>query len=92
VFLTNQALSASGTGIQGSHIVHPGGPDAMPASPSKRVWVIARSAVLAEIWSTALMLVGPRELADFIAGKRDIAQVYAERDGKAELIPSATTP
>jgi thiamine biosynthesis lipoprotein len=87
VFLTNQALSASGTGIQGSHIVHPGGPDAMPASPCKRVWVIARTAVLAEIWSTALMLVAPREIADFIAGNRDIAQVYAERDGKAELIP-----
>ncbi|MCX6866735.1 MAG: FAD:protein FMN transferase, partial [Verrucomicrobia bacterium] len=57
VYLTNQALGASGTGIQGNHILHPGGPDAMPARPLTRVWVSAPTAALAEIWSTALMLV-----------------------------------
>ncbi len=84
--LTNQALSASGTGIQGSHIVHPGGPDAMPGAPCKRIWVMARTAAEAEIWSTALMLLDPGEIPDFIAGESEIAKVYAERDGMVEVI------
>ena len=81
VFLTNQALAASGTGIQGSHIVHPGGPDAMPALPCKRIWVTAPTATLAEIWSTALMLVTPEEMTEWIVGNDDLTGVYVERDG-----------
>jgi thiamine biosynthesis lipoprotein len=92
VFLTNQSLSASGTGIQGNHIVHPGGADAMPAQPCKRVWVIARTAALAEIWSTALMLVNQQDIPDFIAGNADISGVYAERDGIVLPIPSPPPP
>ena len=92
VYLTNQALGASGTGIQGNHILHPGGPDAMPARPLTRVWVIAPTAALAEIWSTALMLVSPEEIPDFIAGNPDIAAVYAEHDGHVLPIPPSTTP
>ena len=84
--LTNEALSASGTGIQGSHIVHPGGPDAMPDVPCKRIWVTARTAAEAEIWSTALMLLDPGEIPDFIAGEGEIAKVYAQRDGMVEVI------
>jgi FAD:protein FMN transferase len=81
IALTNQSLSASGTGIQGSHIVHPWGPDAMPAEPSKRIWVAAPSAALAEVWSTALMLIEAEEIADFIAGDDTVSIVYVERNG-----------
>jgi len=84
-FLTNNALSASGTGIQGDHIVHPGGAEAMPASPCRRVWVVASTAALAEIWSTALMLVAPEEIPGILASDPEITTVYAEwDDGRVE--------
>ncbi|MEI8037616.1 MAG: FAD:protein FMN transferase [Verrucomicrobiota bacterium] len=82
VQLSNQALSASGIGIQGSHIVHPGGAAAMPAIPCPRVWTIARTAALAEIWSTALMLVDPAEMVARGAAEADLAAIYADRDGR----------
>lgn len=63
IMLENEALSASGTNIQGSHIVHPNGEAAMPATPFSRVWATAETAALAEAWSTALMLVDPERAA-----------------------------
>lgn len=81
VFLTDRALSASGTGVQGVHFVHPGGADAMPVSPCRRLWVSADTAALAEVWSTALMLVEPDEIPDFIAGVAGIRDVYLDRGG-----------
>lgn len=86
VSLFNQSLSASGTGIQGSHIVHPGGDDAMPSSPCKRVWVTAPTATLAEIWSTALMLLEPDLIPDFIAGEDTISAVHIDRHGMVESL------
>jgi len=81
ITLCDQALSASGTGIQGSHIIHPGGEDHAPAGSCKRVWVIAPTAALAEIWSTALMLVEPDEIPEIIAAEPEITTVYAEVQG-----------
>lgn len=86
VALERQALSASGSGIQGSHIVHPWGPEAMPANPSKRLWVMAATAALAEVWSTALMLVAPEEIPELLAGNADVTTVFAEK-GSVEAIP-----
>lgn len=80
ILLTNQSLSASGTSTQGNHILHPGGSDSMPVRPSTRVWVLAETAALAEIWSTALMLVSPEKIAETIMERDDIVAVYAERD------------
>ncbi len=82
--LANQSLSASGTGIQGSHIVHPAGEDAMPLNRCKRVWVVSSTAVLAEIWSTALMLVEPETIADFMAADETLAAVYLDLNGNVE--------
>jgi thiamine biosynthesis lipoprotein len=82
--LANQALSASGTGIQGSHILHPAGEEAMPLKPCKRIWAVSSTAVLAEIWSTALMLVEPDVIAHFIAGDETLEAVYLDRDGTVE--------
>ena len=84
IALSNQSLSASGTAIQGSHIIHPGGETAMPAGPCRRVWVAAPTATLAEIWSTALMLVEPDLIADFIAGEATVSAVYLDRGGMVE--------
>jgi len=86
LFLTNQALSASGIGIQGRHIIHPAGPDAMPICPSNRIWVLTQRAALAEIWSTALMLVTPSMIPDLIADNTDIASVYTDSNGRVERI------
>ena len=82
ISLTDAALSASGTGQQGSHILHPAGDEAMPATPASRVWVTAGTATFAEIWSTALMLVAPSEIASFISGEESIGSVHAEVNGK----------
>jgi thiamine biosynthesis lipoprotein len=81
LFLSNQSLSASGTGVQGDHILHPGGKDAMPEKPFTRLWVTAPTATLAEIWSTALMLVEPDSILEFIAGETTLTGVYADRGG-----------
>ena len=80
--LCKQALSASGSGIQGSHIVHPYGDEAMPAAPCKRVGVTAPSAALAEVWSTALMLVPPEEIPALIAAEPEITGVHADAGGR----------
>jgi len=82
--LSNRALSASGTGIQGSHIIHPGGDEDMPAMACARIWTLAPTAALAEIWSTALMLVEPDEIPGILAEEPEIAGVYAEIHGRIE--------
>lgn len=84
--LGNQSLSASGTGIQGCHIIHPWGVGAMPASPCRRIWVAASTAALAEIWSTALMLVEPEEIPGFMAGNEGVTNVFADRGGRVARI------
>lgn len=88
ISLSNESLSASGTHIQGSHIIHPGGDQAMPASPATRVHVTAPTATLAEIWSTAIMLIEPEEIADFIAGDESIHGVYLDLKGGIERVPA----
>ena len=42
------------------------------------------SGTLAEIWSNALMLVGPGEIAELIAGDENIAGVYLDWSGRVE--------
>ncbi len=82
IVLKNEALSASGTAIQGSHILHPGGDEAMPISPCDHVWVTAPSAALAEVWSTALMLLDLGEMEEFITGNEALHRIYADHEGK----------
>jgi thiamine biosynthesis lipoprotein len=87
--LCNQALSASGTGIQGGHIIHPGGNDALPAGGFRRIWVVAADAALAEVWSTALMLVDPAELPEIIAEVEELTAVHGEVDGEMRVFRSS---
>jgi thiamine biosynthesis lipoprotein len=60
ITLENAALSASGSRIQGSHILHPAGK--VNNSALSRVWVMCQGAARADAWSTALML---RQKDDF---------------------------
>lgn len=84
--LCDQSLSASGMIIQGSHIVHPAGMDAMPVVPCSHVWVTATSAAVAEIWSTALMLIAADEIPSFIVGNDDVLSVHVEIAGALKKI------
>jgi len=86
IMLSDGSISASGTGIQGEHIVHPAGADAMPATPCDRIWVRAETAVMAEIWSTALMLLDPAELPSILTEIDELSAVYAERGGRLEVL------
>lgn len=86
--LHNTSLSASGTRIQGSHIVHPDGDGAMPSRPCDRVWVLASSAALAEIWSTALMLVPMEEIPAILEEDPDIGSVHVEFGGLVKALPA----
>jgi thiamine biosynthesis lipoprotein len=84
--LTNQALSASGTDMQGNHIVHPRGDEPSTSYLSKQVWVVSNTAALAEAWSTALMLMRRDEAAAAIARQATLLQAYAELNGKVEVL------
>lgn len=86
--LCGQALSASGTSMQGSHIVHPAGNDAMPAGAFNRVWVVAADAAMAEVWSTALMLMDPAEVPTILAGVPELLEVHAEMAGDLRVLQS----
>ena len=84
--LASKALSVSGTGIQGSHLIHPWGEEAMPDYPCERVWVVADSAAMAELWSTALMLIAPEEFGEALADAKGIHSVHAQRGGKVTQV------
>lgn len=86
ISLWDESLSASGIVIQGCHIIHPAGPDAMPPHPPTRVWVTAATAALAEIWSTTLMLINPEEIPAFIDGNSGITSVHAACGGEVRKV------
>lgn len=72
------ALSASGTGIQGAHVVHPDCPGAEPPYLFKRVWLIALSASVADAYSTACLLMTDDEIEAFATVHRESVTMYAE--------------
>jgi thiamine biosynthesis lipoprotein len=82
VLLTNNSLSASGTIIQGDHIVHPGGDWMMSENFNKHVWILAETASAAEVASTTLMLVSPDEAPNALAGITGVSSAYLERNGR----------
>lgn len=73
--LRDASLSASGTEMQGNHIVHPAdmGPPEHP-----RAWAIASTAARAEIWSTAALLMTREE----IPALATTARIWIEDAGK----------
>lgn len=80
IALLNESLSASGTGMQGQHIVHPGGEGFMPGRPCLRVWVTSATAAMAEVWSTAMMLIDPEEMPDWLQECAGISRLFVETD------------
>lgn len=82
--LANRALSASGTGIQGSHIVHPSGQNM--DYPGKRIWVISPGAALSDAWSTAVMLMSREEAREAASTVQDVQCVFADIGGRIECL------
>ncbi|MEJ6571236.1 MAG: FAD:protein FMN transferase [Akkermansiaceae bacterium] len=79
VDLKNEALSASGTIMQGSHIVHQdiNRLDNLPT----HIWARSPSAALSDAWSTALMLMTPEEIEQAPSEDAMLTAVHVERDG-----------
>lgn len=84
--LEGRCLSASATDMQGNHLLHPWGEDAMPAEPCERVWVVADSAAVAEVWSTALMLLDPLDFEEALQGATGVHEVYYQRLGRISRV------
>jgi len=82
--LTAQALGASGTEMQGRHIVHPRGDESGETYLSNRVWAVAKTATCAEAWSTALMLMSQEEVSAAIVRQDTLSHAYAELNGRVE--------
>jgi thiamine biosynthesis lipoprotein len=78
--LETAALSASGTGMQGSHIVHPGELGWVPDGQPSRLWALSPTATFADAWSTALMLMEPEEMTRQISEDSMLTAVYIENE------------
>ncbi|PXA03962.1 hypothetical protein DDZ13_10010 [Coraliomargarita sinensis] len=85
VTLRDQALSASGSGIQNEHIISPAGHQEAYRHP--RVWVLHESAAWADIWSTTAMLMTVDELG---AHAGQLAGLFVENPetGGVDTIPA----
>ena len=81
ITLRNRALSASGTGIQGSHIVDPSISHGHPHYRFRRVWVLAPAAAPADAWSTTLMLMPPEQAAEALANpENSLEAAFAQQN------------
>jgi thiamine biosynthesis lipoprotein len=90
--LLDATLSASGTTLQGCHIVHPVA-DAEISYLSDRVWAVSNSAALADAWSTALMLMTPEQVAICLGGDGStLRAAYAELDGRIVALGGYSSP
>lgn len=78
VDLKNEALSASGTIMQGSHIVHHD-INRLDQQPP-HIWSRSPSAALSDAWSTALMLMTPAEIEQAPSEEAMLSAVHVERE------------
>lgn len=82
VTLRENSLSASGTGIQGDHIIHPAR-GTVETVETRRAWVVATSAALSDALSTACFLADDREREEFLARIPELSAIMVEtHDGK----------
>jgi len=75
--LSNESLSASGIGIQGSHIVSPR--EDIQSYQHGRIWCIHPTATLADAWTTAMMLMNAEEMS--MVTDRGLKVYYEDEHG-----------
>ena len=80
--LQNTALSASGTEMQGSHIMSPRDENVTYTYP--RIWALNKSAAFADTYSTAALLMSPQELRSL--------RIHTQIITPDDLQPSARQP
>ncbi|MEM0964522.1 MAG: FAD:protein FMN transferase [Verrucomicrobiota bacterium] len=81
--LRNEALSASGTAIQGAHIISPFSNQA--AALNKRVWVVDPSAAMADARSTAAVLMDVESLREQSSAEKPVYRETVEAGNIEEL-------
>ena len=81
LLLKDEALSASGTTIQGCHIVHPDESLGKLSALPTRIWSRSKSAAHADAWSTALMLMSSDEIGEAPSEEAMLSAVYVEGPG-----------
>ena len=86
ITLCNRALSASGTEIQGSHIVDPRGEIA--GECAGRLWVVAGTAAVADAMSTAMMLMEREEMGEFFELEKLVESVFVDDGGVVKEVGS----
>ena len=83
--LKNKALSASGTGIQGAHVVHPERSVSSQRYSFKRVWLLAENATLADATSTACLLMDDEELKAFHSAFSTEYEIFSEAQADCSI-------
>lgn len=79
VSLQDQAISASGTDVQGAHVLDPR--DGTPAAGHQRAWALCPSAALADALSTAFMVMSGEQVAAFCQRHPHIHGHVVQHDG-----------
>ena len=84
--IAHRAVSASGTAVQGAHVIDPrsGKPCARPG----RVWSFANSAAVADALSTAFFVMGDAEISAFCQRHSNYAAAILREDGRTTRIGS----
>ena len=80
--LENSTLSASGTAIQGSHVVHPDEPQHLTGL-HRHVWVFGRDAARIDAYATACTLMNEKQIRAFLSTCRGATGAYVERSDGA---------
>ncbi|MFW6137390.1 MAG: FAD:protein FMN transferase [Candidatus Aminicenantaceae bacterium] len=81
--LRNQALSGSGTGIKGGHIIDP--ETGRPAEGHLAVWTVHHSAAAADALSTAFMVMSTREVRDYCRIHPEVWALAVSKQSRPEV-------
>lgn len=87
--LAHGALSASGIGVQGEHLIDPRA--GQPAARRQRVWAFAASAAAADALSTAFFVLPDQAVAAFCTRQPDVGAALGGTDGPVRFL-GATPP
>ncbi len=80
--LRSEALAASGTGVNGAHIIDPRA--GRPATARRRVWALAPTAAEADALSTAFFVLGDDAIRELCAGRPELGAAW-ETAGSGDL-------
>ncbi|MEQ9399300.1 MAG: FAD:protein FMN transferase [Longimicrobiales bacterium] len=83
--LVDASVATSGTSERGRHILDPR--SGLPVEPWGSVTVVAPDALLADVLSTALYVMGPEAGMAWLAGRDDVGALFLSVDGSGGVTP-----